>query len=203
MKERKWCSQSDFIKKKAHFDLYLKLPDQSLSLASSFLCQIEISTGKRNLVNVIVRFTGRLTVCIVLIVDIAVVLGFALKCLSFRSPSLLFSLFLLLLLLLLLLFIINLFKFMLTENLALKKTAEQSSRQNDSSGAENAVDGNRNPLFDANGNCALTKQGDPSWWRVDLGTYRVPVSDVFIVNRLFPSSALQTNGYYKITLGEK
>ncbi|XP_015748092.1 PREDICTED: uncharacterized protein LOC107327882 [Acropora digitifera] len=87
------------------------------------------------------------------------------------------------------------------ENLALKKTTDQSSRQNDSSGAENAVDGNRNPLFDANGNCALTKQGDPSWWRVDLGTHRVPVSDVFVVNRLFPSSALQTNGYYKITVG--
>ena len=98
--------------------------------------------------------------------------------------------------------IVNLFKFMLTENLALEKTAEQSSRQNDSSGAENAVDGNRNPLFDANGNCTLTKAGNPSWWRVDLGTNRVPVSDVFIVNRLFPPSALQTNGYYKITLGE-
>ena len=92
---------------------------------------------------------------------------------------------------------------MLTENLALKKTARQSSRQNRSSGAKNAVDGNRNPLFDANGNCALTKTGNPSWWRVDLGTDRVPVSDVFIVNRLFPPSALQTNGYYKITLGEK
>ncbi|XP_067026513.1 uncharacterized protein [Acropora muricata] len=88
------------------------------------------------------------------------------------------------------------------ENLALEKTAEQSSRQNDSSGAENAVDGNRNPLFDANGNCTLTKAGNPSWWRVDLGTNRVPVSDVFIVNRLFPPSALQTNGYYKITLGD-
>ncbi|XP_044165878.1 receptor-type tyrosine-protein phosphatase mu-like isoform X3 [Acropora millepora] len=87
-------------------------------------------------------------------------------------------------------------------NLALKKTAEQSSRQNDSSGAENAVDGNRNPLFDANGNCTLTKTGNFSWWRVDLGTNRVPVSDVFIVNRLFPPSALQTNGYYKITLGD-
>ena len=92
---------------------------------------------------------------------------------------------------------------MLTENLALKKTARQSSRQNRSSRAKNAVDGNRNPLFDANGNCALTKTGNPSWWRVDLGTNRVPVSDVFIVNRLFPPSALQTNGYYKITLGEK
>ncbi|XP_044165883.1 receptor-type tyrosine-protein phosphatase mu-like isoform X8 [Acropora millepora] len=88
------------------------------------------------------------------------------------------------------------------ENLALKKTAEQSSRQTASSGAKNAVDGNRNPLFDANGNCALTKTGDPSWWRVDLGTNHVPVSDVFIVNRLFPPSALQSNGYYKITLGD-
>ena len=100
-------------------------------------------------------------------------------------------------------FIVNLFKFLLTENLALKKTARQSSRQTASSGAENAVDGNRNPLFDANGNCALTKTGNPSWWRVDLGTNRVPVSDVFIVNRLFPPSALQSNGYYKITLGEE
>ncbi|XP_067026518.1 uncharacterized protein [Acropora muricata] len=88
------------------------------------------------------------------------------------------------------------------KNLALKKTAAQSSRHNDSSGAKNAVDGNRNPLFDANGNCALTQEDDPSWWRVDLGTNRVPVSDVFIVNRLFPPSALQTNGYYKITLGD-
>ena len=92
---------------------------------------------------------------------------------------------------------------MLTENLALKKTARQSSRQTASSGAENAVDGNRNPLFDANCNCALTKTGNPSWWRVDLGTDRVPVSDVFIVNRLFPPSALQSNGYYMITLGEE
>ncbi|XP_067026514.1 uncharacterized protein, partial [Acropora muricata] len=91
---------------------------------------------------------------------------------------------------------------MLTENLALKKTAEESSRQNDSSGTGNAVDGNRNPLFDANSNCALTKTGNPSWWRVDLGTNRVPISDVFIVNRLFPPSALQSNGYYKITLGD-
>ena len=99
--------------------------------------------------------------------------------------------------------IVNLFEFTLTENLALKKTVEQSSCQNDSGGAENAVDANRNPLFDANGNCALTKTGNPSWWRVDLGTNHVPVSDVFIVNRLFPPSALQSNGYYKITLGEK
>ncbi|XP_067028441.1 uncharacterized protein [Acropora muricata] len=88
------------------------------------------------------------------------------------------------------------------KNLALKKTARQSSRQTASSGAKNAVDGNRNPLFDANGNCALTKTGNPSWWRVDLSTNRVPVSDVFIVNRLFPPSALQSNGYYKITLGD-
>ncbi|XP_067028443.1 uncharacterized protein [Acropora muricata] len=89
------------------------------------------------------------------------------------------------------------------ENLALMKVAEQSSRHNGSSGAKNAVDGNRNPLFDANGNCALTNQGDPSWWRVDLGTNLVPVSDVLIVNRLLPRSALQSNEYYKITLGDE
>ncbi|XP_015763700.1 PREDICTED: receptor-type tyrosine-protein phosphatase T-like [Acropora digitifera] len=88
------------------------------------------------------------------------------------------------------------------ENLALRKTAAQSSQHNVSSGAENAVDGNRNPLFDANGNCALTQEDDPSWWRVDLGTNRVPVSDIFIVNRLFPTSAQQTNGDYEITLGD-
>ena len=146
--------------------------------------------------NVTVLFTGRLAVCILLIVVTAVVLGFALVCLYFPSSFLVLSQFFLLLLSIYL-------NFFLTENLALKKTAEQSSRQNDSSGAENAVDGNRSPLFDANGNCALTKEGDPSWWRVDLGTDHVPVSDVFIVNRLFPPAALQTNGYYKITLGEK
>ena len=88
---------------------------------------------------------------------------------------------------------------MLTE----KPCSQEDRRQNDSSGAENAVDGNRNPLFDANGNCTLTKKGEPSWWRVDLGTNRVPVSDVFIVNRLFPPSALRRNGKYKITLGEE
>ncbi|XP_067028426.1 receptor-type tyrosine-protein phosphatase S-like isoform X2 [Acropora muricata] len=88
------------------------------------------------------------------------------------------------------------------ENLALKKPTAQSSRHNDSCEAKNAVDGNRNPLFDANGNCALTNEDDPSWWRVDLDINRVPVSDVFIVNRLFPPSALQSNGYYKITLGD-
>ena len=126
-------------------------------------------------------FTGRLAVVVAVIV-----LDFAAVCLSFPSPSNI------------------LFKFILTENLALKKPAEQSSRHNKSSGAENAVDGNRNPLFDANGNCALTNEsGDPSWWRVDLGINRAPVSDVLIVNRLFPPSARQTNGYYKITLGEK
>ena len=119
------------------------------------------------------------------VVVAVIVLGFAAVCLSFPSPSNI------------------LFKFILTENLALKKPAEQSSRHNKSSGAENAVDGNRNPLFDANGNCSLTNERDPSWWRVDLGTNRVPVSDVLIVNRLFPPSARQTNGYYKITLGEK
>ena len=93
--------------------------------------------------------------------------------------------------------------FILTENLSLRKTAAQSSRHNVSSGAENAVDGNRNPLFDANGNCALTQEDDPSWWRVDLGTNLVPVSDVFVVNRLFPTSAQKSNGDYEITLGEK
>ncbi|XP_074612301.1 receptor-type tyrosine-protein phosphatase S-like isoform X2 [Acropora palmata] len=87
-------------------------------------------------------------------------------------------------------------------NLALRKTAAQSTTHNGSSGAENAVDGNRNPLFDANGNCALTNQGDPSWWQVDLGTNRVPVSDVFVVNRLFPTSAQKSNGDYEITLGD-
>ncbi|XP_074612311.1 uncharacterized protein LOC141866672 isoform X2 [Acropora palmata] len=88
------------------------------------------------------------------------------------------------------------------ENLALNKPTRQSSDFNRSSGSENAVDGNRNPLFDANGSCALTELEDPSWLRVDLGTDYVPVSDVFIVNRLFPASAQQTNGYYQITLGD-
>ena len=129
--------------------------------------------------------------------------------LSFRSPltySICFINIIVLItiiIIIIIIIIINLFTFILTENLALRKTAAQSSQHNVSSGAENAVDGNRNPLFDANGNCALTQEDDPGWWRVDLGTNRVPVSDVFIVNRLFPTSAQQTNGDYEITLGEK
>ena len=64
------------------------------------------------------------------------------------------------------------------------------------------MDGNRNPLFDANGNCAVTNQGNPSWWRVDLGANNVPVADIFIVNRLYPPSEI-SEVFYDIRVGKK
>ena len=64
------------------------------------------------------------------------------------------------------------------------------------------MDGNRNPLFDANGNCSLTNETNPSWWRVDLGANNVPVADIFILNRLYPTSKI-SNVWYDIGVGEK
>ena len=94
----------------------------------------------------------------------------------------------------------------LTENLALGKSTAQSSTYNYSSTISgvsgNAVDGNPDTDFQ-NGHCSHTNTADPSWWRVDLGVNLVPVSEIFIVNRLSSSSSLQQrNKDYKITLGE-
>ena len=64
------------------------------------------------------------------------------------------------------------------------------------------MDGNADPDFN-NGHCSHTKKNDPSWWRVDLGADLVPVSEIYIVNRLTSVPSLQLrNEDYKITLGE-
>ena len=70
--------------------LHLKLPQPSLLLAGSFLCQLEIFTF--NEIWPTGLFTGRLTDCIELIAVVVVVLGFALVCISFSFSSLLLSL---------------------------------------------------------------------------------------------------------------
>ena len=92
-----------------------------------------------------------------------------------------------------------------TENLALGKPAEQSSLFGSGlleGAARKAVDGNADPNFD-NGHCSHTNSDNPSWWRVDLGSDRVPVSEVFIVNRFTTDPNLQLRSKdYKITLGK-
>lgn len=92
-----------------------------------------------------------------------------------------------------------------TENLALGKPAAQSSTYGDvhSIGeAGKAVDGIPDAYFN-HGHCSHTAPNNPSWWRVDLGPNRVPVSDVFIVNRFStdPNVRLRSKDY-KITLGK-
>ena len=59
------------------------------------------------------------------------------------------------------------------------------------------MDGNPDTDF-GNGHCSRTNAADPSWWRVDLGTNLVPVSEIYIVN----SNAQQVNKGYKLTFGE-
>ena len=64
------------------------------------------------------------------------------------------------------------------------------------------MDGNADTDFN-NGHCSHTTNDNPSWWRVDLGSDKVPVSEVHIVNRFTSSVSLQQrNKDYKITLGE-
>ena len=64
------------------------------------------------------------------------------------------------------------------------------------------MDGNADPNYD-NGHCSHTNTDNPSWWRVDLGSNGVPVSEVFIVNRLTTDPNLQLRSKdYKITLGK-
>ena len=59
------------------------------------------------------------------------------------------------------------------------------------------MDGNPDTDF-GNGHCSRTNAANPSWWRVDLGTNLVPVSEIYIVN----SNAQQGNEDYKLTFGE-
>ena len=91
-----------------------------------------------------------------------------------------------------------------TENLAPGKPTAQSSTFNDTQFnalgvSGNAVYGNPDTEF-RNGSCSHTQLNNPSWWIVDLGSDKVPVSEVHIVNRF----SVHTDPFedYKITLGE-
>ena len=85
------------------------------------------------------------------------------------------------------------------ENLALGKQAAQSSTHAPY-GPQRAVDGNPNPdMF--RGHCSHTNANNPSWWRVDLGSNYVPVSEVHIVTRL-TTCCPERNRDYSITVGE-
>ena len=86
-------------------------------------------------------------------------------------------------------------------NLALKKPTAQSSTYNNAAKSENAVDGVRNTDWsDDIGWCTHTNWNNPSWWRVDLGSNHVPISDVFIINVL--TNHLHRSADLKITLGK-
>ena len=93
------------------------------------------------------------------------------------------------------------------ENLALGKATSQSSTFNNTqsgvSGVSGkAVDGNADTDF-SKGHCSHTTSDNPSWWRVDLGSDKVPVSEVLIVNRFSLESAVQDrNKDYEIALSE-
>ena len=93
-------------------------------------------------------------------------------------------------------------------NFALGKATLQSSTYNntqlDVSGvSEKAVDGSYDTEF-RNGSCTHTYYtSNSSWWRVDLGSDKVPVSDIFIVNRFSTNSDVMARSKnYKITFGE-
>lgn len=92
-----------------------------------------------------------------------------------------------------------------TENIALGKPAAQSSLFGIGpleGAARNAVDGIADPDYE-NGHCSHTHSDNPSWWRVDLGSKGVPVSEVYIVNRFTTDPNLQQRSKdYKITLGK-
>ena len=64
-----------------------------------------------------------------------------------------------------------------------------------------AVDGNPDTNMD-NKHCSRTKRNNPSWWRVDLGSDHVPVSEIHIVNRFSPGDPTVTSQDYKISFGE-
>ena len=94
-----------------------------------------------------------------------------------------------------------------TENLALGKATSQSSTFNNTilkvSGVSGkAVDGNADTNFN-NGHCSHTQNDVSSWWRVDLGSDKVPVSEVHIVNRFSSYPFVQDrNKDHKIVLSE-
>ena len=64
------------------------------------------------------------------------------------------------------------------------------------------MDGNANTDMQQR-HCSHTQQNNPSWWRVDLGSDHVPVSDIHIVNRFSTDPNIrQRSENYKITLGK-
>ena len=96
-------------------------------------------------------------------------------------------------------------------NVALGKATLQSSTFSNtqlgvsgvSGVSDKAVDGNSDTEF-RNGSCTHTKPVNGSWWRVDLGSDNVPVSDIFIVNRFSTSpDVMARSKNYSITLGEQ
>ncbi|XP_078353365.1 receptor-type tyrosine-protein phosphatase S-like isoform X3 [Oculina patagonica] len=88
------------------------------------------------------------------------------------------------------------------ENLALGRTTNQSSTYSSSNvgvaESGRAVDGNPDTDMQ-NRHCSHTEEDNPSWWRVDLGSDHVPVSEIHIVNRF--TSDQERNKDFKITLG--
>ena len=91
----------------------------------------------------------------------------------------------------------------LPENLAAGKNTLQSSTCCGGLSAR-AVDGDADTQF-KNGHCSHTEENpNPSWWRVDLGSNNVSVSEVRIVNRFSQYSSIQQRSQdYKITLGKR
>ena len=93
-------------------------------------------------------------------------------------------------------------------NVALGKATLQSSTFNNtdlgvSGVAGKAVDGNSDTGF-RSGSCTHTQSSNLGWWRVDLGSDNVPVSDIFIVNRFSSFTSLMARSKnYNITLGEQ
>ena len=66
-------------------------------------------------------------------------------------------------------------------NIALKKSASQSSTRRPQDSARKAVDGDRNVNFD-DGSCSHTQKTTNPWWNVDLSSIGA-VSRVYVVNR--------------------
>uniref|UniRef100_A0A3B4ZQV5 Si:ch211-215k15.4 n=1 Tax=Stegastes partitus TaxID=144197 RepID=A0A3B4ZQV5_9TELE len=75
----------------------------------------------------------------------------------------------------------NAIKRNLLHNVALHRTAVQSSESSDLGAAANAVDGNRNARFQS-GSCTQTEEESDPWWRVDLGSVN-SITAVIITNR--------------------
>ena len=63
------------------------------------------------------------------------------------------------------------------------------------------MDGNPDTNMN-NRHCSQTNISNPSWWRVDLGSAQVSISDIYIVNRFSPGDPAETSRDYEIILGE-